>query len=155
MGHSKVTHDSEIIVPIEWDPEASMWVLSEAIVCTRVNVDDDSFPLKDGPVNAEMSADMKAFMDKYTLPGYKITEGLVEEQVDPGHDPECEVEAIVGKKWSGKKARYLVKWKGYAKKTYEPVHHLLGCQKLVQEFEEERKKKGRAKEQDKTRPHRT
>ncbi len=44
---------------------------------------------------------------------------------DEDRDPTLEVEAITDKIGKGNKVKYLVKWRGYAKKTWEPLKHLL------------------------------
>ena len=113
VGRSRVTPDAHVVVPIEWDPSSNMWLLGNTVVAASVQVDDESFPLREGPGNTSPASDeeVKKFMDKYTLPYYKLAEGTPMEQEVPGVDPELEVEAIKGKKFSGTKARYLVQWK--------------------------------------------
>ena len=99
-----------------------MWTLGQTVVAARVSVDNESFPLRDGPgTKAEGDDELKKFLSKYTLPQYREAHGTVDEQEVEGEDPELEVEAIVGKKFTGAKARYLVKWKGHVKRTWEPL----------------------------------
>ncbi len=50
-------------------------------------------------------------------------------------DPLAEVEAIELKRGKGKKAKYLVKWVGSDKKTWEPLSHLKGAKDAVAQYE--------------------
>ena len=50
-------------------------------------------------------------------------------------DPLAEVEAIEIKRGKGKKAKYLVKWVGSDKKTWEPLSHLKGAKEAVETYE--------------------
>ena len=52
-----------------------------------------------------------------------------------GEDPLAEVEAIELKRGKGKKAKYLVKWVGSDKKTWEPLSHLKGAKEAVETYE--------------------
>jgi len=49
-------------------------------------------------------------------------------------DKEWEVEKIIGVQMSGKSKEFLVRWKGWAKATWEPENNLDGSQDLVSEF---------------------
>ena len=148
VGKSETTVDSDLVVPVEWDADTKIWTLGKTVTATRVAVDDDTLLLKDGPGKEEDRSDqLKQFMQKFTLPSYNEAKGTVDEQVN-GEDPELEVEDIQGKKFSGAKARYLIKWKHHKKRTWEPLSHLKGCKKLIEDFELQRQakaKKGSAK----------
>ena len=51
-------------------------------------------------------------------------------------DVEYVVEKIYGKRSGDEETEYLVKWKGYRKKTWEPLSNLSNCVRLVKEFED-------------------
>ena len=54
---------------------------------------------------------------------------------DEDRHPTLAIEAITDKTGKGTKVKYLVKWRGYAKKTWEPLKHLKGAMDAVQTFE--------------------
>ena len=63
------------------------------------------------------------------------TQGTTYLPGDEDRDPRLEVEAITDKIGKGTKVKYLVKWRGYAKKTWEPLlKHLKGAMDDVQTF---------------------
>ena len=117
VGRSKATPDSDIIVPIVWDADMNAYNLGAPQVATRVEVDNTTYPLREGPVakKKEGEVDGKAFMDKYNLPNYKLKKGSdwSEYQTDPGHDPIWEVEAIEGKSTGAEKPNTCSNGRGY------------------------------------------
>ena len=55
------------------------------------------------------------------------TQGTTYLPGDEDRDPTLEVEAITDKIGKGTKVKYLVKWRGYVKKTWEPLKHQKGA----------------------------
>ena len=147
VGRSIMTPDSSVVIPIRWDSESCMWELGTPTTATNIKVKDESFPLKEGPVQRhKRSSEMRQFLQKYQLPSYSHAENRVDWQSDPGYDPEFEVEKILEKYGSGKKVKYKVKWKDSNIKTIEPLHHLKECMDLVRDFEvEQQARKGKQK----------
>ncbi|GMT29662.1 hypothetical protein PFISCL1PPCAC_20959, partial [Pristionchus fissidentatus] len=45
-----------------------------------------------------------------------------------------EVEAVVGRRQKDGQIEYLLKWRGYDDKTWEPIKHCTSCRKMVDEF---------------------
>ena len=102
-----------MVVPIRWNTTDKTYDLLKPMVATRCDIDNTSFPLREGPVPIKDIA-LKKFLDKYNLPNYKNTPDTTDYTID-GEDPIWEVEAIQGKKGKGSKAQYLIKWKGHSK----------------------------------------
>lgn len=118
-----------------------MWELGKPVIATNVKVNNYSFPLREGPVQKQKrSREMKDFLNKYQLPAYGKVQDREDRQIEEGYDPKHEVERILEKIGSGKKAKYKIKWVGSDIKTIEPLHHLKGCMELVKEFEATQKK---------------
>ena len=108
---------------------------------------DKDFPLRFGPdkLRDESQDDFNGFMDDFTyqLYGSVIDDADIATRTqdttylpgDEDRDPTLEVEAITDKIGKGNKVKYLVKWRGYAKKTWEPPKYLKGAMGAVQTFE--------------------
>ena len=67
---------------------------------------------------------LNQFADDFFKPWYKAATGTEDEQIE-GEDPIIEVEKIISHRASGKKQRYLAKWKGSDVKTYEPADNFI------------------------------
>ena len=126
MGRHKV-------VPIKWDPAINAWALGNTEHVASLKVIEDSYILREGPSGFATPSEQE-FYEKFNIAKYHVTPQLGDEQVDPGHDPVMVVEAITGHKGRGKKRKYRVKWKGSTKETYEPIHHLTGCEEILLEY---------------------
>ena len=109
-----------------------------------LKVIEDSYILREGP-SGFVTPSEQEFYEKYNLTKYHVTPAMEEEQVDPGFDPVMVVEAITGHKGKGKKRRYRVKWQGSEKETYEPMHHLTGCEELLIEYKDKIDKQAKPK----------
>lgn len=77
--------------------------------------------------------------------------------IDAKHDGngEFEVERIVEEKTSGgkhKQLKYLVKWLGYDKPTWEPAEALVGCSEILAEWQQA-KLDAQPENEDHHRPH--
>ena len=89
---------------------------------------------------------MNKFMDDFFKPWYRPdkSDDLCNEKYQvEGEDPLWEVESIVGQMGKGKNLKYLVKWKGSEKKTYEPIQHLkkYGAEDTINDYEANKKLK--------------
>jgi hypothetical protein len=133
------------VVKLVWDPDAVMWKLGKSVVVVNPRVDNNIMILKQGPVVP--GKDMAAFQKRYNLPNYKVHCYGEEAQEEEGYDPVSEVQGVIGKTGNGKKAKYLVKWVGFDKPSYEPVGNLRGCMDLVHEYEAREKAAAAARKQ--------
>ena len=141
MGRSMETPDAHLVVPIEWDGSSNRYVLGKTVTASRLEVYDDKFPLRMGPNSKDDTTDFDSFMESFHHQMYSNTKDLSEYQTDDGRDPELEVEEIVAHKGKGTKLRYLVKWKGYDDKTWEPTKHLVGCKQELGKYRNKLKNK--------------
>ena len=143
VGRSQVVTGGHLVVPIKWDGGGKRYELGPTIVATRVEVDDETYPLRMGPVDKGDIEGCDAFMDKFHHTMYGETEDMEDWQVE-GEDPILQVESIASKKGKGKKTQYLVKWCDSDVKTWEPIKHLQGCKEAIQTYEASvRKGKGK------------
>lgn len=134
VGKSSVVPDGHKIVPIhvEWDPTINAWKMGNTEQVASLKVIEDSYILREGP-NGFVTPSEQEFYERSNLAKYHVTPDVTEEQVDPGHDPVMVVEEITGHKGKGKQRRYRIRWQGSTKETYEPVHHLTGCENILRE----------------------
>ena len=65
--------------------------------------------------------------------GSEITEEDKAWQLD-GEDPIAEVDKILSSRGTGRKIKYLVKWVGSEKTTWEPLSHLKGAKDAVMDY---------------------
>ena len=128
VGRSDIISDGHIIVPIEWDSDSKMYKLSGTRHVNQVKYNGIKFPLRMGPVNNDEEdidqVSLNQFTDDFFKPWYKAATGTEEEQIE-GEDPIIEVEKIISHRGSGKKQRFLTKWKGSDVKTYEPADNFI------------------------------
>ena len=89
------------MAPLEWDAETQLWQLGASVVVVNPKVDDTTMILKQGPVRP--APELEDFQRRFNLPNYKVHTYGGEEQHEAGYDPVSEVEAVVGKKGTGKK----------------------------------------------------
>ena len=127
VGRSTETPGADIIVPITWDGGAGCYILGKSKAVFGCKVDNGHFPLRSGPDALRLDSldEFEGFIQsfEYQMYGNEITEEDKAWQIE-GEDPLAEVEAIELKRGKGKKAKYLVKWVGSDKKTWEPLSHL-------------------------------
>ena len=128
------------VAPLEWDAETQLWKLQASKVLVSPKVDDGVMILSQGPDRP--AGDLEEFQRRFNLPNYKVHTFGSEVQKEEGYDPVDEVEAVVGRKGTGKKAKYLVKWVGCEKRSYEPVGHLKGCMELVHAYDSDDMRRG-------------
>ena len=140
VGKSVVVTDGHKVVPIEWDASVNAWQLGNVENVATAKVVEGSMVLREGP-NGFVTPSEQIFYEKFNLAKYHVTPAVAAEQTDPGYDPKMVVEEITGHKGKGKRRKYKVKWEGHEKQTYEPLHHLTGCQELVEEYSAKLKKK--------------
>ena len=97
--------------------------------------------MRSGPVvhDNDRLQDFEYFMSAFHHQMYGQEKDFTDWQID-GEDPILEVESIESKTGKGRRTKYLVKWKGSDDKTWEPVKHLKGCEKAIQDFESKQKK---------------
>ena len=154
VGRSDEISDGHVIVPIEWDQHAMIYKLHPSKHVTHVRYERVRYPLRMGPVHIndyakDVDEDVfNKYVEGFFEPWYSAVNpsDLENEQIE-GEDPILEVEAIEARRGKGKKAKYLVKWKGHVIKTYEPRDHLLkyGARTMVEEYDLKVKhKKGNA-----------
>ena len=138
VGRSTETPGADIIVPITWDGGAGCYILGKSKAVFGCKVDNGHFPLRSGPdaLRPDSLDDFEGFIQsfEYQMYGNEITEEDKAWQIE-GEDPLAEVEAIELKRGKGKKAKYLVKWVGSDKKTWEPLSHLKGAKDAVAQYE--------------------
>ena len=147
VGRSHIISAGHIIVPIEWDPDTNIYKLSGTKHVNHVRFNGIKFPLRMGPDNNDEDIDqvsLNQFTDDFFKPWYKASTGADDEQID-GEDPIIEVEKIISHRGSGKKQRFLTKWKGSDVKTYEPADNFIkhGGKELLDAYRLSLKKKGR------------
>ena len=148
VGRSNIISAGHIIVPIEWDPDTNIYKLSGTKHVNHVKFNGIKFPLRMGPDKNDDDIDqvsLNQFTDDFFKPWYKAATGAEDEQVGDGEDPIIEVEKIISHRGSGKKQRYLTKWKGSDVKTYEPADNFIkhGGKELLDEYRLSLKKKGK------------
>ena len=141
VGRSKQTPDAHLVVPIEWDGSSNRYLLGKTITASRVEVYDEKFPLRMGPDSKDDTEDFDSFMLAFHHQMYGNDKDYTEFQTEDGCDPEMEVEEVVAHKGKGKKIKYLVKWKGYDDKTWEPAKHLTGCKQEIERYTHKSKAK--------------
>jgi hypothetical protein len=138
VGRSTETPGADIIVPITWDGGAGCYILGKSKAVFGCKVDNGHFPLRSGPdaLRPDSLDDFEGFIQsfEYQMYGNEITEEDKAWQIE-GEDPLAEVESIELKRGKGKKAKYLVKWVGSDKKTWEPLSHLKGAKDAVAQYE--------------------
>ena len=117
-------------------------MLGPTVIAARADVDDETFPLRSGPVDTSDVNGFDEFMERFHHQMYGHDLDFTDWQVE-GEDPILEVEMIVSKKHRGKKTQYLVKWKGSDIKTWEPIRHLKGCREEIDRYESQGKAKGK------------
>ena len=142
VGRSDEVTDGHIVIPIEWDGGGKRYVLGPTVIAARADVDDETFPLRSGPVDTSDVNGFDEFMERFHHQMYGHDLDFTDWQVE-GEDPILEVEMIVSKKNRGKKTQYLVKWKGSDIKTWEPIRHLKGCREEIDRYESQGKAKGK------------
>ena len=145
VGKSDTTPGAHLVIPYLKDVGSDRYVLGPTVTAPAVDVDDTRFPLLNmGPVSEGSEShleDFEKFIKDFECQFYATT--ITEEDKATqivGEDPLLDVEVIVAKKGKGRKTKFLVKWVGYEKKTWEPLKHLTSCKDKILEYESKRYK---------------
>ena len=139
IGRSTTTPDADLVVPIKWEGSSNSYKLGRTVTVAKAVVDNTYYPLRAGP-DADTAActDFESFMQVFHHQMYGNADAFPEEQVD-GEDPILEVEEIKAVRGRGRKAKYLVSWKGSSVDTWEPLKHLTGCEEEMSAFRQAQK----------------
>ena len=154
----KTSVKSFVVAPIKWDVDLECWQIMPAIVATSVRVHTGVMPLRMRPPKGGDPNRFNTYIDQVFDPLFEHQAGDDKEggsspvSVDTGtNDPaggctsegesagvaEYEVERVMNRKGPAGRRLYLIKWKGYSRKsnTWEPAKGL-SCDELIGEYED-------------------